>query len=130
MRFMMMIKADAKSEAGAPPDPRLMQAMDVLTREMIAKGKFVMGGGLSPSRTGTRMHVKGGQLTVVDGPFAEVKEMIAGFAIMDLASREEALEMSTRFMNIHREILGPSWEGSCEFRPLFDPQHDAPCQPA
>ena len=68
----------------------------------------------------------GGKTSVIDGPFAETKELVGGFAIFDLASKEEAIESGKQFMQIHADILGPSYEGELEIRPMFDtPPHSA-----
>jgi hypothetical protein len=119
MRFMMIMKADNQFESGQPPDPRLMAAVDQLTQEMTKAGVVLFTGGLAPSSQGVRLVASGGKLGVVDGPFAETKELIAGFAIVQARSKEEAIEWGTRFMRMHQEILGPSWEGISEIRQVF-----------
>jgi hypothetical protein len=126
MRFMMMMKADKNSEAGLPPDPKLMAPMGKYVEEMIRSGAVLATGGLGPSSKGTRLVHSGGHLKHVDGPFAETKELIAGFAIIQVKSREEALEHGRRFMKVHTDALGPSWEGSCEIREVFGPEDLGP----
>jgi len=121
MRYMMMIKADARSESGAPPDPRLAVAMAKYTEDMTKAGVVLFTGGLAPSAAGTRIVASGGKLEITDGPFPETKELIAGFAIVQARSKEEVLEWGTRFLRIHQEILGPTWEGTSEIRPLVGP---------
>jgi hypothetical protein len=123
MRFMMMMKADKNSEAGLPPDPKLMAGMAKFMEEMTRSGAVLVAGGLGPSSKGTRfVATTGDKLTQMDGPFAETKELIAGFAIIQAKSKEEAIEQGRRFMKVHREALGPTWEGTCEIRPLFGPE--------
>src|SRR4029079_13344158 len=82
MRYMMMVKADANYEAGMPPDPALMEKMGAYTEEMMKAGVVLMTGGLGPSATGARIDVGGRRVRVTDGPFAETKELIGGFAII------------------------------------------------
>jgi hypothetical protein len=121
MRFMMCMKADKNSEAGLPPDPRLMAAIGKLVEEHQRAGILVATGGLGPSSMAVRISASGGKLAQVDGPFAETKDLIAGFAIFELKSREEAIEHARRFMKLHQEVLGTSYEGTCEIRPMFGP---------
>ena len=126
MRFMTMIEGDKNYEAGAPPDPRLMAAIGKLTEEMMKAGVVVATEGLHPSSKGARIQASGGKLTVTDGPFSEAKELIGGFAILQVKSKAEAIEMGRRFMQLHQDILGPTWEGHLEIRQLFDPSDFAP----
>ena len=126
MRFMMLVKANKNSEAGAPPNPELMAAVAKLADEAMARGTMVTAGGLLPSSEGVRIRVAGGTTSVIDGPFAETKELVGGFAIFDLKSKEEAVESGRQFMQIHADILGSSYEGELEIRPMFDaPPHSA-----
>jgi hypothetical protein len=83
-------------------------------------------GGLLPSSKGARVRVRKGKITVVDGPFAEAKELIGGYAVFELASKEEAIQSAREFMQLHVDVLGPSYEGECEVRQLADapPQGD------
>lgn len=122
MRFMMMIKATASSEAGQPPDPKLMEAVGKYTEEMIRAGVVLATGGLAPSFAGTRINLSGGKLAIIDGPFSETKELIGGYAIIQATSKEEAVEFGARFMKLHLEAMGPSYEGSCEVRQVFGPE--------
>jgi hypothetical protein len=118
---MMMIKGDRSYEAGAPPPVEMMAAMGALTMEMMQKGVLLATEGLQPSSKGALVHAAGGKLTVKDGPFAESKEVIGGYAILQAASKEEAIAHVRRFMQVHIDVLGPSYSGECEVRPLFDP---------
>lgn len=120
MRFMMMVKADKNYEAGIPPKPELLAAIGKLTDDMVRAGVLVQTGGLLPSSTGARVHVSRGKLSVTDGPFAETKELIGGYAIVEAASRDEAIQLGRRFMELHAAVLGPSYDGECEVRQLFD----------
>ncbi|MBZ5720008.1 MAG: YciI family protein [Acidobacteriia bacterium] len=120
MRFMMIVKANRESEAGLPPKPELMAAVAKMAEEATQRGVMVSAGGLLPSSQGARIRVSGGKTSVVDGPFAETKELVGGFAIFDLQSKEEAVQAGTRFMQVHADILGPSYDGELEIRPMFD----------
>ena len=118
MRFMMMVKADTNYEAGMPPSPELMAAIGQHTEEMVKAGVVLETGGLLPSSKGARVQVGGGRVTVTDGPFAEAKELVGGYAILRAKSKEEAIEMGTAFMRIHADVLGPSYVGQLEIRQL------------
>jgi len=120
MRFMMMVKADKNYEAGLPPDPKLMAAIGKLTEDMTEAGVVLETGGLLPSSKGARVRIAGGRLTVIDGPFAEAKELVGGYAILQAKSKEEAIELGKDFMKVHADVLGPSYEGELEIRQLMD----------
>ncbi len=126
MRFMMMVKGDAAYEAGTPPPAALEAAMGALIEKEARTGRLVEMGGLLPSAKGARVRVRKGKITVVDGPFAEAKELIGGYAVFELASKEEAIQSAREFMQLHVDVLGPSYEGECEVRQLADapPQGD------
>lgn len=139
MRFMMLVKATPQSEAGLPPNPELMAAIGRLTEEQLASGKLVAmldGGGLFPSSQAARVKLAGGRVTVVDGPFTEAKELVGGYAIMEVRSMEDARELGRQFMELHAEVMGPGYEGELEIRPLFGPADipgqvpDHACEPA
>jgi hypothetical protein len=121
MRFMMIVKADPAYEAGRPPDPALAAAIGKLSEEMTKAGVLLQSGGLLPSAKGARVRVSGGKMTVTDGPFAETKELIGGVAILEAAWKEEAIRLGKEFMQLHVEVLGQSYEGTLEVRPMFDP---------
>jgi hypothetical protein len=120
MQYMMLVKATKDSEACAPPNPELMAAIAKLAEEATARGVMVTAGGLLPSSEGVRVRVSGGKTFITDGPFAETRELVGGFAIFNLESREEAVKMATDFMQLHADILGPTYEGELEVRPMFD----------
>lgn len=116
MRFMIIVRATADSEAGAPPDPRLMAEMADYHEALARAGVLLDAAGLKPSGEGWRVQYRAGQRHVVDGPFAETKELIAGYTLIEVRSREEALEWSRRFP-------APFGEGStCEIevRPVIE----------
>jgi len=115
MRFMMIIKATKESEAGRPINPELAEA-----DEMFKSGTMIATGGLTPSSKGTRIKVSGKKLFVTDGPFAETKELVGGFAILEANSKQEAVEMGSAFMQLHADILGPDYEGELEIRPMME----------
>ena len=99
MRFMVIVKATPESEAGAMPSEELLTAMTRYNEELVKAGVMVAGEGLHPSSNGARVVFNGDQRTVVDGPFAETKELIAGFWLWDVKSREEAIEWAKRCPN-------------------------------
>ena len=121
MLFMMIVKADPSYEAGGPPNPALLAAVGKLSEEMTKAGVLLQSGGLLPSSKGARVRASGGKMTVTDGPFAETKELIGGFAILKAASKEEAIQQGKRFMQLHIDVLGQAYEGRLEVRPMFDP---------
>ena len=115
MRFMVIRKADRDTEAGALPTPELWAAMMKYHDEMIAAGVLRAGEGLQPSAAGARVKFSGGTPTVIDGPFAEAKELIAGFSIIEVASRDEALEWLKRW-----PALDANGEAELELRPVHE----------
>jgi hypothetical protein len=115
MRFMMMVKA---AEPSGPPPQGLMDAMGVHMQEAISKGTMVMAGGLAPMAQSHRVRLSSGKVSVIDGPFAETKEVVGGFAIMDFKSVEEALQAAKDFIELHKKHW-PGWEGESEVRQLF-----------
>ena len=119
MRYMMMIKATKDYEAGIPPSPELMTGMGKLTEEMMKAGVLLASDGLQPSSKGTRIKVSEGKRTVIDGPFAETRELIGGYAILQAKSKEEAIKLTDRVVDLHIKAGIPDFE--MEIRPLFDP---------
>jgi hypothetical protein len=99
MRFMLMVKANADTEAGALPSSEELAAMGAFNEQLIQAGILLAGDGLHPSSRGARVHFSGEQRTVVDGPFAEAKELIAGYWIIQAKSLEEAIEWVKRVPN-------------------------------
>ena len=119
MRFMMMMKCK-ESEAGRLPDPRLMAAIMKHGEEARKAGTLLETGGLEATSKGARIRVAQGKASVIDGPFAETKELIGGFAILKANSKEEAIEMGRAFMQLHIDVLGPAYEGEMEIRQMMD----------
>ncbi len=122
MRFMMLVKA---AENSGPPPKELMDAIGKLAEEAVKAGTMVQSGGLAPMARSTRVRLSGGQVTTIDGPFAESKEVIGGFAVFELASKKEAVESAVRFMELHKQFW-PGWEGETEVRQMFGPE-EPPC---
>lgn len=116
MRYMIIVKATQDSEAGVMPDEKLLTAMGAFHEELAKAGVLVDASGLKPSSQGWRIKYDGDRRTVIDGPFAESKEVIAGYTIIDCASREDALDWTRRFPN--PAIDGR--QGEIEVRPFFD----------
>jgi len=101
MRFMILLKANQDSEAGKMPSEELLAAMGKFNEELVNAGVMLGGEGLHPSSKGARVHFKGSERTVIDGPFAETKELIAGFWLIDVSSKEEAIEWVKRVPSPH-----------------------------
>ncbi len=115
MRFLSMIRIDEKT--GQVPSEQLARDMDKLIDEMTRARVLVHTAGLRPTAEGVRVRLRKGKLTATDGPFIETKEVIAGFAIVDVASMKEAIELTKRFLSIH----GDTWDIECEVRQLDGP---------
>jgi hypothetical protein len=99
MRFMVLVKADKNSEAGVMPDTKLLAAMGKFNEELVKAGVMLAGEGIHPSSKGARVKFHGGKKTVIDGPFAEAKELVAGFWLWQCKSKEEAIEWVKRCPN-------------------------------
>lgn len=119
MRFMMMAKFE--KEGAVAPTPELMAAMGQFTEELTKSGVLLDGGGLKPTARGAYLKLSDGKVTVTDGPFTEAKEIIGGYAIAQFKSKEEAIELGKRFLQIHADILGPSCEMQSEIREMYEP---------
>jgi hypothetical protein len=116
MRYMTLVKT---TENSGPPPKALMDAIARLGEEGMKAGVMVETGGLLPTATATRIRLAGGKLTVTDGPFTETKEVIGGYAVFDVKSKEEMLQWATRFMQLHKEHW-KGWEGETEIRQMWD----------
>ena len=114
MRFMVIVKATKESEAGEMPSEQLLREMGNYNEELVKAGVMLAGEGLHPSSKGARVRFSGKNRTVVDGPFAETKELIAGFWIMQCKSREEVIEWVRRCPNPH------DGESEIEIRQIFE----------
>lgn len=114
MRFMIIVKASRNSEAGVMPEEDLLSAMADYHEELAKAGILLDANGLHPTSKGFRIKYEGGNRRVIDGPFVESKELIAGYTIIQVKSRAEALEWARRFPNPHNE------DGEIEIRQLFE----------
>ena len=117
MRFMFIVH----SESNAPPTPELMQAMHDLAKREVEAGRMIADGGLAPPSAGAQVRLKSGRLVVMDGPFAETKEVLGGFAIFELPDLAAAIRSAQQFMDLHR-LHAPGWEGRCEIRQVAGSQ--------
>jgi hypothetical protein len=116
MRFMVLVKATKQSEAGIMPSEKLLAEMGKFNEEMVKAGVMLAGEGLQPSSKGARIRFEGNKRTVIDGPFAETKELVAGFWIIQVKSKQEAIEWMKRCPNPM-----PDTEGSeIEIRQVFE----------
>src|SRR5215213_3196538 len=119
MRFMMLVKTNEKNMG--PPRPELLAAIDKHVQELSRSGGAVLEtGGLMPTAAGARIRAGKGKLKVTDGPFSEAKEIVGGYAIMHFNSKQEAIESGKAFMQLHLDVLGPSYEGELEIRQMAD----------
>jgi hypothetical protein len=125
MKFMMIVKASKDSEAGVMPSEALLNAMAKYNEELMKAGVLLDLAGLQPSSKGTRLKFSSGKRTIVDGPFAETKELIAGYWIIQVKSREEALEWAKRAPAPHE---GKSGEGEIELRQFFELEDFTPSE--
>lgn len=114
MRYLSVIRA---SENQGPPPQSLMDAMGPYVTKSLQSGAVVSTGGLAPSAAGVRVAIRGGRIVVTDGPFAESKEMIGGYAVIAADTREAAIRSTREFMQLHIDHW-PGWEGECELREL------------
>ncbi len=124
MRFMMIVKANKDSEAGQMPSEELLSAMGKYNEQLMQAGVLVDLAGLHPSSKGARVKFSGGKQTIIDGPFAETKELIAGYWIIKVKSRQEAIEWAKRVPNPH----GEGNEGEIELRQIFDLEDFTPSE--
>lgn len=129
MKFMMLLKADQNTEAGVLPDEKTLLAMGKYNEELVNAGVLLAGEGLQASSKGARVVFSGGKRTVVDGPFSEAKELIAGFWMIQVKSKEEAIEWAKR---IPFEAAGPSatvgGSGQVELRQVFELEDFGPSE--
>jgi hypothetical protein len=125
MRFMVLVKADKNTEAGALPDEKLLADMGKFNEELAKAGVLLAGEGLHPSSKGARVRFSGAQRTVIDGPFAETKELVAGFWLWKVNSKEEAIEWVKRCPNptgAEAEIEIRQVFEADDFGPAFTPE--------
>lgn len=114
MRFMILVKASKDSEAGIMPPEELFAAMADYHEQLAKAGVLLDANGLQPTSKGWRIEYSGGKRRVIDGPFAETKELVAGYTIIQVKTREEAIEWANRFPNPHPE------DGCIEIRQMFE----------
>jgi hypothetical protein len=117
MKFMTLVMA--REGQGFPPQA-LIDAIGEIEKDARKKGVFVDQGGLLPTAMATRVRVSKGKMTVTDGPFTEAKEVLGGYAIFNLKSKEEALDWAKRFMELHK-VHWPEFEGETQIRQMFEP---------
>jgi hypothetical protein len=116
MRYMFLVSG---VETGAAPPQRMIDEIEKLAAQETAAGRMLARGGLLPVAMGSaRVESRRGKLKTTDGPFAETKEVLGGFAIFEFATREEAIASAEHFMELHARYW-PEWEGTCEMRPMF-----------
>ena len=116
MRFMYIVT----SAHNGPPTPELLEAMHKLADRETKAGRMLDNGGLMPVAMGAQIRIKDRQLTVIDGPFVEAKEVVGGYAIFELPGKQEAVAMAVEFMQLHKDLM-PGWEGTCELRMFAGP---------
>jgi hypothetical protein len=120
MRFMVIVKADEQSEAGVLPDEKTLAAMGKYNEELVKAGVMLAGEGLHPSSKGARVRFSGGKRTVIDGPFTEAKELVAGFWLWQVRSMDEAIEWLKR---------APFEDTEVEIRQVYETEEFAPSDP-
>ena len=118
MKFMALLKFDESAPFGPPP-PELQSAMGVYIEEGLRSGKVVELGGLRPSEAGAIVSLVDGTIKAVDGPFTEARELVGGYAVIEVRSKAEAIEDARRMMQIHADHW-PGFVGSCEVRHVDD----------
>ena len=116
MRYLMMVMGNADYEAGKPPSEKLMQAMGEFIGKSVQAGQFVDGGGLLPSSHAFKARARDGKISFTDGPFAEAKEIIGGYSIVELPDDATAREMVKQFIQVH--IDAGVMDVECEIRPI------------
>jgi hypothetical protein len=119
MRFMMLVKSDARTEAGVLPDEALLAAIGKYNGELMKAGVMLGGEGLHPSSHGVRLRITGEKTSVLDGPFAEAEEVVAGYWLIHVASKAEAIEWARRYLKIRVDGTGIR-HGEIEVRQVFD----------
>ena len=123
MRYMFIVSGSENLAASGPPPAALVEEIGRLAEEAIKTGRMVSFGGLKPTSSGARMRITKGKIVTTDGPFTESKEVIGGFSIFNLASKEEALEEARKFTELHR-VHWPNWEGEIEIRQMYEEEDD------
>ncbi len=119
MKFMTLVKTSSTSNATMPPPPALMEGIMKLGMEAGASGVLVEQGGLMPIEFGASLRLAKGRLQVIDGPFAESKEWVGGYAVYEVGTKAEAVAWTVRFLELHQQFW-PGWEGDVEVRQIMD----------
>ena len=122
MRFMMLVKS---AENSGPPPTALMDAIGKIADEATKARLMLQSGGLAPTAMSSRVRLSRGKLTTIDGPFAESKKVVGGFAVFEFNSKEEAIESAVNFMELHKQHW-PGWNGETEVRQIFGPEDYPP----
>ena len=121
MRFLSMVRV--QENTGQVPSEQLLTDMGKLMEEMTRAGVLLDAAGLAPTSDSVRLKLRGGRISVVDGPFTETKEVIGGYALLEAKSKEEAIELSKRFLEVH----GEEWDIDCEVRQVEEPDSENGC---
>lgn len=117
MRYLLLIQTDPHARGSSGPDERLADGMGKLLEDMTKAGVLLDTAGLRPIEEATRIRLADGQQTMIDGPFTESKEVVGGYCVLQVRSKDEAVEWASRFLALH----GPDWEMGIEVRQLDDP---------
>ena len=118
MQFLMLVK---HGENPGPPPKEFLEAMAKLGEDAAKSGTMIASGGLVPISKSTRVRLSRGQVSAIDGPYTEAKEVVGGFAMFELKSKEEAIEGAKNFMELHKKYW-PGWEGETEIRQVLGPE--------
>jgi len=119
MKYLSFIR-HSENYRESPPPPAMMEAMGKFVEQSYKDGTLVETGGLLPSKDGMKLRLSNGAITVTDGPFTETKEVIGGWAILNAATKADAIRIATQFLELHKKHW-PGFEAECEVRPMFDP---------
>ena len=111
MKFMFIVKSAHRGD----PSPKLLEEMHKLAKREIEAGRMLDNGGLMPMSMGAQVRIADGKLHVIDGPYAETKEVVGGYAVFELKDKQAAVASAVEFMQLHQDYL-PGWEGTCEVR--------------
>jgi len=122
MRFMMLVKS---AENSGPPPQALMDAIGRMAAEATKAGTMLQSGGLAPLAMSSRVRLAQGKVTTIDGPYAETKEVVGGFAVFEFKTKEEAINSTVKFMELHQQHW-PGWEGETEVRQMCGPEDYPP----
>jgi hypothetical protein len=115
MQFLMTVKSDSRQ---TPPTPELLAAVDKLTEKTMKAGVMLQTGGMDMDQRATHLSLAGGKIGKTDGPYAESKEMIGGYALVEVKSREEALALAREFLEVHAKVMGPTYAMETEIREM------------